>query len=238
MLGGGGNVAQGANANRVLVIEDDLFVQGLMSSLLETEGFVTARAGTAKQALAELERMSISAILLDLGLPDEEGLALLRKLRRRTTAPVIVVTSSDGIDERLAALEMGADDFVVKPVEPRELILRLKHAVRGSDQADSTRFEAAGWSLDLASRVLHNPEGSRVELRRAEFNLLAALFQARGRVLTRDQLLDAISTGAEAPTERTVDVLVSRVRKKTGTSGNGLIVTVTGVGYTLSASTP
>jgi DNA-binding response OmpR family regulator len=100
------------------------------------------------------------------------------------------------------------------------------------------RFEAAGWCLDLASRVLRDPEGIRVELRRAEFNLLAALFQARGRVLTRDQLLDAISTGAEAPTERTVDVLVSRVRKKTGTLGNGLIETVTGVGYTLRASTP
>ena len=209
-----------------------------MSSLLEMEGFATARAGTAMQALAELERVSISAILLDLGLPDEEGLALLRKLQRRTAAPVIVVTASEGIDERLAALELGADDFVVKPVEPRELILRLKRAIRGSDPVERTKFEAAGWSLDLASRVLRDPKGISVVLRRAEFNLLAALFQARGRVLTRDQLLDAISSGAEAPTERTVDVLVSRVRKKTGALGTGLIVTVAGVGYTLRASTP
>ena len=231
-------MAQGSNRDRILVIEDDLFVQGLMSALLESEGFATARAGTAMQALTELERVSISAILLDLGLPDEEGLTLLRKLRLRTVAPVIVVTASEGIDERLAALELGADDFVVKPVEPRELILRLKRAIRGSDQAEETRFEAAGWCLDLASRVLRDPEGTSVKLRRAEFNLLAALFGARGRVLTRDQLLDAISTGPEAPTERTVDVLVSRIRKKTGALGTGLIVTVTGVGYTLQASTP
>ena len=149
-----------------------------------------------------------------------------------------MVTASEGIDERLAALELGADDFVVKPVEPRELILRLKRAIRGSDPVERTKFEAAGWSLDLASRVLRDPKGISVVLRRAEFNLLAALFQARGRVLTRDQLLDAISSGAEAPTERTVDVLVSRVRKKTGALGTGLIVTVAGVGYTLRASTP
>ena len=221
---------------RILVVEDDIFVQGLLSAVLENEGFSSCRAGSAQEALAELDRKSISGILLDLGLPDEEGLSLLRKLRSRTSAPVIVVTANEGLDERLTALEIGAEDFVVKPVEPKELVLRLRRLVRPSQGQEDAPIELHGWRLDLASRVLKNPEGREVPLRRAEFNLLAVLFRAPGRIFSRDQLLDAIANGPEAPTDRTVDVLVSRIRRKLGDDGPRLITTITGVGYSLRAS--
>jgi DNA-binding response OmpR family regulator len=147
---------------RILVIEDDIFVQGLLSAVLENEGFSSCRAGSAQEALAELDRKSISGILLDLGLPDEEGLSLLRKLRSRTSAPVIVVTANEGLDERLTALEIGAEDFVVKPVEPKELVLRLRRLVRPNQGQEYAPIELHGWRLDLASRVLKNPEGREV----------------------------------------------------------------------------
>jgi DNA-binding response OmpR family regulator len=231
-------LASDRTRQRVLVVEDDIFVQGLLSSVLENEGFATARAGSAREALAEIDHRSVSAILLDLGLPDEEGVALLRKLRQRCTAPVIVVTASEDLDERLAALELGAGDFVIKPVEPRELILRLKRLIVPSAQTEDSQIEAGGWCLDLACRVLKDPGGATIDLRRAEFNLLAVLFRSPGRIYTRGQLLDAISTQSDAPTERTVDVLVSRIRKKLRQDSHDLIVTVTGVGYTLRVPEP
>lgn len=224
-----------ASGPRILIVEDDIFVQGLLSAVLENEGFSSCRVGSAGEALAALDRLSILAILLDLGLPDEEGISLLRKLRRRTSAPVIVVTANEGLDERLTALELGAEDFVVKPVEPKELVLRLRRLVRPNPGPEDTQIEHSGWRLDLASRVLKNPEGREISLRRAEFNLLAALFRAPGRVFSRDQLLDAIVNGSETPTDRTVDVLVSRIRKKLGSDGPRLITTITGVGYSLRA---
>lgn len=219
----------------ILVVEDDAFVQSLLSAVLENEGFATSRAGSAGETLAEIDHKSPSAILLDLGLPDEEGISLLRKIRARTNSPVMVVTASESLDERISALELGAEDFVIKPVEPRELVLRLRRLLRPVSPDRVLKIEFQGWQLDEQSRTLKSPDGREVALRRAEFNLLTALFKAPRRVFSRDQLLDSISAGADAPTDRTVDVLVSRIRKKLGPDGRGLIGTVTGVGYTLRA---
>lgn len=218
---------------RILVVEDDAFVQSLLSALLENEGFATSRAGSAGEALAEIDHMSPAAILLDLGLPDEEGLSLLRKIRARTEAPVMVVTASESLDERISALELGAEDFVIKPVEPKELILRLRRLIRPGSPDKAFPIKVQGWQLEEQRRILTSPDGCEVVLRRAEFNLLTMLFKAPGRVFSRDQLLDAISAGADPPTDRTVDVLVSRIRKKLGPDGRRLISTITGVGYTL-----
>lgn len=228
-------MAQDTEGPRVLVVEDDAFVQSLLSAVLENEGFSTCRAGSAGEALAEIDRRAPAAILLDLGLPDEEGISLLRKMRARTGCPVMVVTASENLDERLTALEIGAEDFVIKPVEPRELVLRLRRLIRPSSPAEVAPVDVRGWCLDEQRRTLSDPEGCEVALRRAEFNLLTMLFRAPGRVFSRDQLLDAISSGADAPTDRTVDVLISRIRKKLGPEGPRLIGTVAGVGYTLRA---
>jgi DNA-binding response OmpR family regulator len=114
---------------RILVVEDDEFVQGLLATLLEETGFSATRAGTARELRAACTQESFDLVLLDLGLPDEDGLVTLRKLRSGSNVPVIVLTHRKGLDDRLAALEIGADNFVTKPVDPRELILRVSRVI-------------------------------------------------------------------------------------------------------------
>lgn len=227
--------------NHVLLVEDDELTSNLLKAYLEKEGFSASSASDGQEMMALLDRDSFDLVFLDLNLPDEDGLSLARRLRTRSPVPLIVLTSRRSQEDRIAALEIGADDYVTKPFDPLELILRARNLLNRngapSDAAEGNPRTFAGWVLDLNARTLAERTGAVVPLTRTEFNLLAAMVAAPRRVLSRSHLLDAIARGSDSPSDRTVDVTVSRLRRKieTDPKSPGIIVTVPGLGYMLSA---
>jgi DNA-binding response OmpR family regulator len=225
----------------LLVVEDDEFIQTLLSAYLGKEGFRVSRASSGHEMLTLLTQEAIDLILLDLNLPDEDGLTLARQVRARSQVPIVILTSRTERDVRLTALEIGADDYMIKPFDPEELTLRLRNLLNrrnnGSVGAGKPRWRDLisfeGFTLDMPGHALHDPKGKAIALSPAEFNLLAALAQAPGRVLSRSHLLDAVSRDGDGASERLIDVLVSRVRKKTGRAD--LIATASGLGYRFNA---
>ena len=228
----------------LLIVEDDELVQSLLAAYMQNEGFKVSLATSGKEMLACIDSEAIDLVLLDLGLPDEGGLVLARQVRARSSLPIIVVTSRKDQKDRLAALEIGADDYLTKPFDPEELVLRVRNLLSraGGTTEEALRlktevFKFQGWTLDTGGHNLTGPGGETVSLTRAEFNLLAALARAPNRVLSRDYLLDAISQDADAPTDRLIDVLISRVRKKIEPDPKKpeITTTVVGCGYKFSA---
>ena len=227
----------------LLIVEDDETVQALLAAFLENEGFRVSLATTGKQMLACVDAEPVDLVLLDLGLPDEDGLVLARQLRARSSLPIVVLTARKAQKDRLTALEIGADDYLTKPFDPAELVLRVRNLLgraEGGGEPAPTRIEVfrfAGWRLDAGAHTLNAADGRNVALTRAEFNLLAAFARAPHRVLSRAFLLDAVSQDADAPSDRLIDVLVSRVRKKIEADPKKprLIVTVVGSGYKFAA---
>lgn len=226
----------------LLIVEDDELVQSLMAAYLQREGFAISLAGTGKEMLAIIDSEPIDLILLDLGLPDEDGLSLTRQVRARSSMPIIVITARKDKESRIAALQLGADDYLTKPFDPDELVLRVRNMLgrtTGTEVAaragEVYRFD--GWTVNVDGRTVDNAGGEPVTFTRAEFNLLAALVRAPGRVLSRDFLLDAISQDEDSPTDRLIDVLISRVRKKIESNPKKptKITTVIGCGYKFSA---
>ncbi len=225
----------------ILVVEDDEFVQRLLGAYLEREGFHVSLAASGKELLAALDAEAIDLVLLDLGLPDEDGLTLTRHIRARSSLPVVVLTARTGRADRLSALELGADDYLVKPCDPQELVLRLRNllgrAAAGGDGGAGRVVCFDGWKMDLEARSLTAPDGGEVRLTRSEFNLLGAFAGAPNRVLSRGQLLDAVSRDEDSPNERVIDVLVARLRRKIERDPRHpkLILTMVGLGYKFSA---
>lgn len=221
----------------LLIVEDDELVQGLLAAYLQNGGYRVSMAATGKQMFGVLNAEPVDLILLDLGLPDEDGLTLARQIRARSQVPIIVITGRKGRDDRIAALEIGTDDYLTKPFDPEELMLRIHNLLdRAGGEAEERRADIArfdGWTMDIGGHSLRAPDGVDVTLTRAEFNLLAAFVKAPNRVLSRDQLLDAVSRHEDAPSDRMIDVLVSRLRKKIESDPKRptLIVTVLGSGY-------
>lgn len=181
----------------------------------------------------------IDLMLLDLGLPGEDGLALMRSLREHSSVPVIVVTGRGEPVDRIMGLEIGADDYVTKPFDVRELAARVRSVLRRTiekrekpgDASDAVRF--AGWTLRLDARRLESPQGKTVELTTGEFDLLAALARAPGRVLSRDELLAATRNREAGPFDRTIDVQIGRLRRKIEADPQHpeIIKSVRGAGY-------
>ncbi|MBT3552654.1 MAG: response regulator transcription factor [Rhodospirillaceae bacterium] len=232
-------------AYHLLIVEDDELVQSLLAAYMKGEGYKVSCAGSGKEMLATLNTEKIDLILLDLGLPDEDGLTLTRQIRARSSIPIIVITARRGREDRLAALELGADDYLTKPFDPEELVLRvhniLGRAKDGGGDGGGARLEAnviesGGWKIDGGARSVTSPGGQDITLTAAEFNLLAALAKAPNRVLSRDYLLDAVSRNDDAPSDRLIDVLISRVRKKIEDEPKKpkFIITVAGSGYKFS----
>ncbi|HEV2678315.1 MAG TPA: response regulator transcription factor [Aliidongia sp.] len=226
----------------LLVIEDEDFSRSLLAAYLETGGFIVSGVGSGERGLAAIDSGKIDVVLLDLGLPDLDGIEVLKRIRARTAIPVLIISNRERVEDRLAALEAGADDFLVKPFDPRELTARLKVVLRRSGSSTQRsegdgealrelRFE--GWTLRFSTRDLISPDQVAVPLTPSEFNLLAALASAPLRVLSREKLLDAIARKEDAPIDRTIDVLVSRLRRKLEADSRRpqFIVTVPGFGY-------
>ena len=215
---------------------------------MQNDGFKVSLAATGKEMLACIDSEAIDLVPLDLGMPDEDGLVLARQVRARSSLPIIVVTARKEQKDRLAALEIGADDYLTKPFDPEELTLRVRNILGRAGDGSNTNAEEAlrertevfkflGWTLDAGGHSLTSPDGDKVTLTRAEFNLLTSLARAPNRVLSRDYLLDAVSQDADAPTDRLIDILISRVRKKIEPNPKKpeIITTVVGCGYKFSA---
>jgi len=223
---------------RLLVVEDDPAILSLFVAYLEKDGYQVAGAATAASAEAMVKKQDFDLILLDLGLPDEDGLVVARRIRASSTTPLVFVTQRASDADKIAGLELGADDYVTKPFNPRELSARVRNILARADRSgsqqrpeDIVRF--GEWALDLGRYTLRDGGGNTVPLTRAEFDVLKALLLASGRAVTRETLLDAIRPKNPEGSDRAIDVLVSRLRRKLE-SGDGratVIVTVLGVGY-------
>ena len=217
---------------QVLVVDDEPAIRESLAFALRRDGFAIAEAGSLREANAAAA--SADLILLDLVLPDGDGLEFLRTLRARSDVPVIVLTSRDEETDRVVGLEMGADDYVTKPFSPRELLARVKALLRRAEPpSDSPRtIEVGKLAIDPASyRVSHS--GKAVPLSTLEFRLLYYLASRPNRVFTRDQLLDAVWGTDRFVTPRSVDVYVRRLREKIeGDPENPVhLKTVRGAGY-------
>lgn len=227
-----------ADQARVLIVEDEAVTREMLVLLLGKEHAVTAVSSSA-EALAKLRQTAFDLLLLDLNLPDGDGLALARQIGARAGMAVVMVTSrSDDID-RIIGLELGADDYVTKPFNPRELLARIKAVLRrlrapapGASGRNS-QLSFHGWTLNVDSRSLWDARGAEVHLTRAEFDLLAVLVDRAGRAQTRAQLLDAVAGREAEPFDRTIDVLIARLRRKIEGDPKSpkLILTVPGFGY-------
>jgi len=216
---------------KILIIEDDLSFAHVITAYLNKHDYEAEHVATAAEMFEKLGIHTYDCLIVDLTLPDEDGIVLVRKLRARGIGPLIVLTGREGIDDKLASFEVGADDYITKPVDPRELVMRIK-AVRNRAEmpgAGSGAVLALGpLTLNHDKREAILSDGSVVAFTPAEFNLFWVIAQADGKVLTRDVLVDAISTGDGPASFRAVDILVSRVRKKLDKEA---ILTVPSSGY-------
>jgi len=228
-----------AQSPHILIVDDDRELRQLLTGFLAGHGFRADAAADGRAMAKFLETGRFDLVVLDLMLPGEDGLALCRRLRGDSSLPIIMLTALADETDRIIGLEMGADDYVVKPFSPRELLARIKAVLRrsGSFQESHRRdgkvlvFE--GWRLDLARRELHSSEGVLMPLTGGEFDLLAAFAERPQRVLSRDQLLDLTKGRSAGVYDRSVDVQLSRLRRKIEADPDDpvLIKTVRGGGY-------
>jgi two-component system torCAD operon response regulator TorR len=227
----------------VLIVEDEPVTRAKLAAYLTGEGFQVSEAADAKDMKAIVSRTVPDVVLLDINLPDESGLILARELRAKSSVGIILVTSRQDETDRIVGLEIGADDYITKPFNPRELAVRVRNLQRrvapsmAAERSATGIHNFAGWRLDCDARQLTSPTGELVRLTRGEFDVLAALARNAGRALTRDQLLDLTQHDGEAVIDRTIDVLVGRLRRKIEADSRhpSIILTVHGVGYRLVA---
>jgi two-component system, OmpR family, response regulator len=227
----------------VLVVDDDAEIRNLVAEYLAQHGYrvSTARDGAALRRALEVERPDL--LVLDLMLPGEDGLALCRDLRATSNLPVIMLTARGDEIDRIIGIEMGADDYLGKPFNPRELLARIRSVLRRAralpaSHTQAKRLRFAGWTLDFTARHLVDPEGVIVPLSGAQFRLLAAFLEHAESVLDRDKLMD-LTLGREAtPFDRSIDVQVSRLRHLLRDGGREprIIKTVRNGGYVLAAA--
>jgi two-component system OmpR family response regulator len=225
----------------ILVVDDHQEMRTLVGRLLEKEGYRVSTAADGREMRRLLAERGIELVVLDLMLPDEDGLSLCRDLRAAScTVPIIMLTAKgDGID-RIVGLEMGADDYIAKPFSGRELVVRIKAVLRrtyamppGAESAAAAVYRFGRWTLDTGRRELESDADMVVPLSTGEYRLLLAFLQHPRRVLTRDQLLDLAKGRSAAGFDRSIDLQVSRLRRKIGDDAKDpkMIKTVWGGGY-------
>ena len=229
------------SAAHVMVVEDDPLSRALLVGYFEKEGYRVSASEHADDLLQRIEQERIALVLLDIKLPGKDGLTLTRELRAASRVGIILVTARDDDIDRIVGLELGADDYVTKPFNPRELLVRAKNLLwrvaqcTGAEvrEPDQGCFRFEGWTLNPHKRQLMAPDGRLERLPQGEFKLLMALLTHAGQVLSRDQLMDAIHDREWTPNDRSVDVLVGRVRRKLddNPADPRLILTAHGAGY-------
>jgi two-component system, OmpR family, response regulator len=211
--------------SRIAVVEDDPEICRMMTSYMTDNGFEV----TAARSGRDLDRVmssgsKIDCVILDVGLPGEDGLSICRRLRGKSTVPIIMVTGRGSDTDRIVGLELGADDYLPKPFNPRELLARVRAVMRRSTQGEAPPSEAPrtllfeGWRLDMARRQLFAPDGAPRSLTSGEFNILSIFCQHSRKVLSRDDLLDLLHGRAAAVFDRSIDVQISRLRRKIETN--------------------
>lgn len=229
--------------DHILIVDDDPDIRQLLCTYLSEAGYQTSAASQGQEMRRRLDEQLVDLVVLDLMLPGEDGLSLCRELRVRSNIPVIMLTARGTLVDRIVGLEMGADDYLPKPFDPRELLARIKVVLRRTqsfperarlDEAARLRF--AGWRLDTATRQLRSPAGLVISLGNSDFRVLRLLLQHPNRPLSRDFLLGHAFEKERAPFDRSIDVCISRLRQHLEDDPRApkLIRTVRNEGYSLT----
>jgi DNA-binding response OmpR family regulator len=228
----------------LLIVDDDEEIRGLITRYFGNQGFRVSSAAHGAAMRAIIESESIDVVLLDLGLPREDGFELTRWLREHWRGAVIIITGRGESVDRVVGLELGADDYVTKPFDLRELLARVRSVMRRVAAAPAQRssgkpasVEFAGFRLDAETRVLIGPAGGRIELTTGEYDLLTVFLEMANRVLSRDQLMERMHGREAGPYDRSIDVQIGRLRRKIekDPAKPELIKSVRGAGYLFAA---
>jgi DNA-binding response OmpR family regulator len=220
----------------VLVVEDETSIASFVAAYLRNAGYVVSTAATAQAALVQLASESPALVILDLNLPDGDGVELCRRIRKTSDVPILMLTARDEDIDKIIGLEVGADDYMTKPFNPRELVARVKSILRRAAperrRSDADELQHGDLTINAGKREVHVRD-EEIRLAPKEFDLLWELLDHRGIVLTRDQLLERVWGYTFAGDTRTVDVHVRQIRRKLGDASP--IVTVWGVGYKVAS---
>ena len=230
----------------ILVVDDDREIRDLLVKFFEKHQLRVTAVRDAREARRIWATGNFNLVVLDLMLPGESGFDFARWLRANAEVPIVMLTAMADETDRIIGLELGADDYVAKPFNPRELLARIRavlrrageHSAAPNTETPTRNLRFAGWILDPARRRLLNPDGVEVPLTGGEYDLLVALVERANRVLTRDMLLDLLRGRQAGPFDRAIDVAVSRLRRKLEDDGRHaqIIKTVRGGGYVLAAT--
>jgi len=227
----------------ILVVDDDHAICDLLGRFFREHGYDTLLANNGSEMMAHMEKRPVHLIVLDIMMPGDDGMTLCRKLRATSKIPIIMLTAISEEIERILGLEMGADDYLSKPFNPRELLARVKAILRRSGPNDAEdndhvvlRFQ--GWELDTTARQLKSPDNLEISLSSGEYMLLLAFLERPQNVLSRDRLLDLTRNRMAAPFDRSIDIQISRLRSKIDVDPKNpqIIKTIRGGGYILTTA--
>jgi two-component system OmpR family response regulator len=233
------------NAPHILIVDDDREIRDLLSRFLEKQGLRVSAARDAREARRLWPLGRYHLVVLDLMMPGESGLDFARWLRTQSDVPIVILTAMGEETDRIVGLELGADDYLAKPFNPRELLARIRAVLRrasgdgtAAKEPPAKVIKFSGWTLEPTRRRLLNPDGVEVPLTGGEYELLLVLLDRPNRVLTRDMLMDLLRGRQAGPYDRAIDVAVSRLRRRLEDDGRNpaLIKTVRGGGYVLATT--
>lgn len=225
---------------QILIVEDEVITRNTLKSIFEAEGYDVLEASDGNQMHRVLATHTINLVIMDINLPGKNGLMLARELRENTNTALMFLTGRDNEVDKILGLEIGADDYITKPFNPRELTIRARNLLQrtmqeiqktNTSQVDQYRFN--GWTLDLNSRSLINPEGEEYKLPRSEFRAMLHFCENPGKIQTREELLRKMTGRELKPQDRTVDVTIRRIRKHFEDHADTpeIITTIHGEGY-------
>lgn len=227
---------------QILIVEDELVTRNMLKSIFEGEGYQVFQASNGEEMHAVLNTKEINLVLMDINLPGKNGLILAREIREKRKLPLMFLTGRDNEIDKILGLEIGADDYITKPFNPRELTIRARNLLqrtmcekdngaKAQSEIESYRFN--GWTLDIHSHSLITPEGEIMKLPRSEFRALLHFCENPGKIQTREDLLKKMAGRELKPHDRTVDVTIRRIRKHFEDHPNTpeIIVTIHGEGY-------
>ena len=233
----------------ILVVDDEEDMRDIVRTLLEINGFDVLEAASAEEMFDKIDTHDISLIILDIGLSESDGLTAMKETRLKNDIPIVLLTGKGDVIDKVLGLELGADDYITKPFHSHELIARIKSVLRRANPSSDTKKNDAekksvvkfsGWELDVSSQRLLNPQRQEITITSHEFTILQALIEAAGRTLSREQLLDSVSSGRREylPFDRSLDVMVAKIRKKLGDDPKKpkFIKTIRQTGYMFIAS--